>query len=144
MATRKARNCRPKRMASGERGATTMELAIVAILLIILTVAVIDFGLGVRAHNTITFAAREAVRYAAVRSIESRDPATLGKITQLVRDRAVLVDEASLQVDTTWLPDNRRGSSVRVTLTYDYKPFVRALPIEKITLTASAQSIISE
>ena len=60
-----------------ERGSSSAELAILLPLLLLTTVGIVDFGRIVSARNMLSNAARDATRYASVRSIDSEDPATL-------------------------------------------------------------------
>lgn len=132
------------RRAGKQRGTSSLELGIVMLLLTSLTIGVVDFALGVRSYFSLASAAREAARYAAVRSVESRDPATVDKIAQRVRSQLVLVNEDKVQVSAQWDPGNYRGSSVRVSVTYPYEPITNLLPVKTITITTSSQSVITE
>ena len=127
-----------------QRGGSTIELAVVMLVLLTITIGVVDFALGVRAYFSLAYAAREGARYASVRSNESIDPATSAKITDRVRSQLVLVKEDKVQVATVWAPANARGGTVRVAVTFPYETITKILPFKTIPLTTSSQSVISE
>jgi len=135
---------RDLRSSRTQRGTGTIEIAIVLSLVLILTLGVLDFALGARAYNSLTYAAREGARYAVVRSNQSRGPATAAKIADRVRSQVVLLNEAEVSVSAEWIPSNSRNAVVKVSLSYPYKPITRLLPLKAITLTSSSQSVIAE
>ena len=131
-------------LLASQKGAATLETAIVLLLVMMLTVGILDFALGVRSYNSIAYAAREGARYASVHSRQSRDPATADKIAALVLSQLVLVNESAVKVSAVWTPTNTRGSTVRVDVSYPYQTMMRLLPFRTIDLTSSSQMIISE
>ena len=50
-----------------DRGATAVEVALLMPILLVLVMGIVDFGLALRAQITITQAAREGVRVAALK-----------------------------------------------------------------------------
>ena len=126
-----------------EHGSSSAELAILLPLLLLTTVGIVDFGRIVSARNMLSNAARDATRYASVRSIDSEDPAT----QEGIRDRVVsglgLLDSESLEVEAIWLPTNAPGNSVQVSLVYQFEPISPVMPIGLRTLSASSTMIIS-
>lgn len=125
-------------------GASTLELALVLLLLTIVTIGSIDFALGLRAYNSIAYAAREGARYASVRSRQSRDPATADKIAARVLSQLVLMNESDVKVTATWTPTNTRGAVVNVSVTYPYRTLTQLLPFQAIELASSSEMLISE
>ena len=109
MAKRNAR-----RAHTGERGTALIEFALVFPLLLVLTVAAVDFGRAFFAKNIVEQAAREGVRMRAVSS--SAD-------TGLVRARVQSVLEPS-HVTLTGLtitgPDGNRQDMVTVTTEFNW------------------------
>ena len=97
-----------------ERGTALIEFTLILPLLLIMTVAVVDFGRAFFVKNVVSQAAREGVRLRAVSS--SADSA-------LVRDRVLQVANAS-NVTVTSLsiagPDASRQVSVTVTAEFDW------------------------
>jgi len=140
MTTRTIRPVSLRRQA----GASTLELAIVLLLLTLVTIGVVDFALGIRAYNSLGYAAREGARYASVRSRQSKDPATADKIAARVLSQLVLMNESDVRVTTTWTPGNTRGATVRVDVSYPYRTLTQLLPFESIELSSSSEMTISE
>ena len=126
-----------------ERGSSSAELAILLPLLLLTTVGIVDFGRIVSARNMLSNAARDATRYASVRSIDSEDPATLETIRERVVSRLGVLDPAALEVETSWLPTNAPGNSVQISLVYQFEPLSPIMPIGLRTLAASSTMIIS-
>jgi Flp pilus assembly protein TadG len=75
-----------RRLLAPRRGQNMVEFAIVAIVLMLLTIGVIDFGRAIWTYNSVSFLAREGARYGV---IPSRTP---GQIEAYVYSRAVLTD----------------------------------------------------
>ena len=134
-----ARNSRSSR----QRGTGAVELAILTPVLFLLTLGAFELGRGVWTKHTLSHVAREAARYASVRSTSSDDPATTAKIEARAKQAAVGVDSKLLKVETTWSPSNQQGGTVRVFVTYDFKPVTALLPFKSITLTSNSQRVIA-
>jgi Flp pilus assembly protein TadG len=126
-----------------ERGSSTAELAILLPVLLLTTVGIVDFGRIVSARNMLSNAARDATRYASVRSIDSEDPATHEAIRERVIAGLEVLDPAALEVETIWLPTNAPGNSVQVRLAYRFEPISPVMPIGLRRLSASSTMIIS-
>jgi len=127
----------------GERGASTAELALAMPLLLLVTVGIIDFSRVVSARNMLSNAAREATRYASVRSIDSQDPVTLEMVAGEVMDRIGPLDPDLLTINTSWSPTNAPGGTVQVDLVYNFQPIAPIMPMELLQVTSSSSMIIS-
>ena len=110
-------NTRP---TARDRGAAMVEMAILTPLLFLLTLGAFELGRGVWTKHTLSHVAREAARYASVRSVTSDDPATTGKIEARAKSAATGVDTSKMTVTTTWNPSNTAGSTVRVQVSYNF------------------------
>ena len=88
-------------------------------------------------------AARLATRYASVRSNTSGSPATTESIETYLIDHVDGLDPDLIEVTTSWSPANNRGSTVQVSVSYDFAPIMPFIPIESIELASSSESIIS-
>jgi len=120
-----------------------MEMAILTPLLFLLTLGAFELGRGVWTKHTLSHAAREAARYASVRSLTSDDPATAATIEARAKQAAVGIDASLMTVTTTWNPSNQQGGTVRVQLSYDFEPVTPLLPFKSLTLTSNSQRVIA-
>ncbi len=94
---------------TGEKGASTVEFALVAPVLIMLLFAIFQFGLAFSRYVSLTHAAREGARLAAVGFYEE-DP---GGFEQAVRDSAPTVEIEVVDVNPG---EGTIGSTVEVTV----------------------------
>ena len=127
----------------GERGSSSVEMALLLPVLLLVTVGIIDFSRIVSARNMLSNAAREATRYASVRSIDSEDPVTVDMVRNHVLNAIGPLDPQLLTINTSWTPTNAPGNAVRVNLVYDFVPIAPIMPIALLELNASSTMIIS-
>ncbi len=133
-----------KLLRSDRRGAALVEFGIIAPLLFILTLGVIDFGRVMWYRTTLEHAAREGVRFAAVRGSTSGLPATQNDVETFVENRAVGITPANLGVTVSWAPNNNPGGRVTVRVTYDFTFFlIGFLPIDPMELRSSSTMTIT-
>ena len=125
----------------GQRGSTIVEFAMTLLPCLILILGMCDFGRAVWSYNTISYAAREGARYAIVHGDESSNPASTGKIQQIVDEWAVGMSSEDLSVQTSWQPDNSSGSTVVVTVNYEFQTVVPVLP-SGVTLTSTSRMVV--
>jgi len=93
-----------------ERGASAVEFAIILPVLIMLVFGIVQFGVAFNKYISLTHAAREGARLAAVGAYEE-DPAAF---EQKVRDSAPSVEIEDIDVEN---PDGIRiGNPVRIVL----------------------------
>ncbi len=97
-----------------ERGSTLLEAALIFPVLMAVLLGAVDVSRSLMASNFVSYAAKEATRYAEVRGADSRTPATAESVANYVRGMALGVAPGDLRVTTIWTPDNRPGSRVRV------------------------------
>ena len=103
------------RRRSRHRGQAIVETALVLPIFLILVLAIVDFGLGLRAWITVTNAAREGARVAAVRGSCSAIEA------QVMDTSGGLISDAATQIIIDPPTCNgTAGSPVSVTATYEY------------------------
>lgn len=113
-----------------ERGQSTVELALLLPVLVLLLLTVLQVGLVARDIVLVTHAAREAARAAAV------DPAPGAARSAALRSSGLRPDDLTVAVR------GRTGPSGRVTVILNYHP-TRAVPlvgewVAKRTITATA------
>ena len=123
-----------------EQGTTIVELSLVFIGFFFLILLLLDVGRGVWVYNSISSAARDATRYAIVHGERAYTPATSTGIYSYVVDK--LPGMSGVSVNTTWNPDNSRGSAVSVTVQYDYEPIIN-LFLQSVPLSATSEMAIS-
>lgn len=96
--------------ASNSRGAAMVEFAILLPVLVMLVFGIVEFGRGYHTRTSLTHAAREAVRVAA---LDSGDP------VQTARDAAPNLNPADMTVVIAPSPCIP-GNPVTVSITYDH------------------------
>jgi Flp pilus assembly protein TadG len=119
-----------------QRGASTLEFGVIIPLLLILVVGTIDLGRGVLAASTLSYAVREGARYAAVRSDESEDPASVSDVRGVVQRQAGALDVNAMEVTVSWLPKSTPGAMVEVTGIFDFDPIVPLFGLDTIRLSS--------
>ncbi len=144
MKTRRAlRVARMLHMLHDEGGAALLEFALVAIILLILVFGMIDFGRAVYTKNSITHAAREGGRYAAV--LESPVTSETAIIDQVVARMSpfgggpLQADDVTVVMDP---PGNPQPQSITIGINYPFRPITplaRLIGLSTMTLRASAQ-----
>jgi Flp pilus assembly protein TadG len=108
------------------RGATAVEMAIVAPIVMLLLMAIVDLGLAVYSHICLAEAARAGARFAAVHGAGATSPVgptpNDAKVEQVVRSYAAGIEPSKLTVNSTWIHGNNApGSRVCVATSYKYK-----------------------
>jgi len=124
------------------RGSVIVESAFCLLTFLIVIFAIMDFGRAVAAYNILSGAAREGTRYAVVHGKYSGAVATSSDVSNAVKKWALGLNSQSLTTTTTWLPDNKPGSAVKVQVTYSFKPITPAMPQTAFTLKATSQMVI--
>ncbi len=125
------------------RGATTVEFAAVASVVLMLVIGLIVCALGVFRYQEIARLAREGARYASVRGAmysrnTGRPAATQTDVQQkVILPGSVILDPNKLTTTVAWSPDNQVGSTVTVTLNYQWLP---EWLFARITLSSSASA----
>lgn len=95
-----------------EKGQSLVEFALVVPLVILILMAIIEFGFMFNAYITISNASREGARLGA---LGSNDTAVVTRVV----DTSVALDPGKINVTIT--PANRsRGDMIRVQVNYDY------------------------
>lgn len=126
-------------------GQAMTEFPAVVLYWIGLVYGIASASLGVYSYSFVSQASRDAVRYAMVNGADvtpASAQATPTSVKNFVIGEAHGFAYSSLGVTATWPTDNKRGSIVKVTVTYNYQPLY---PFSSATLplSASAQSVIA-
>ena len=125
------------------RGTHALECAVVFPLVFLLLFGLIVGALGVFRYQEVASLAREGSRYASVRGqqyqlMTSKPAATADDVfNNAIAPRAVILTPSQLSSTVTWNPDNRQGSSVTVTVTYQWVPeaYLGGLTLSSTTTT---------
>ncbi|MBV8598852.1 MAG: pilus assembly protein [Actinobacteria bacterium] len=121
-----------------EGGQAAVEFALVLPLMIVLLLAIVEFGIAFSHYVTLTDAARVGARKAITVRIGGTTPS---EAAQAVRDAAGGLDQSQLQVsvdDSQWAVS---GSQITVTASYPYRIDIPLLGLSVVsgTLTARAE-----
>jgi hypothetical protein len=149
-----------------ERGTSLVEQSFVIVFLLAMILGVIDFGRALYTFHYVSNAAREATRWASVRSgscdvrVLTGCPASDGNIQGIFTHSTVGMglDPTNLTFTTSWVippgvgasscpgaGQNQVGCMVHVDVKYDYKfffaPFIAAPPV---TMRSSSEMLITQ
>ncbi|MDB5308375.1 MAG: TadE family protein [Gemmataceae bacterium] len=121
----------------GRSGVTTVEMAIVGPIALILIIGIMDIGLAVWSYNNISEAVREGGRYAQIHGSKyaawaatqpagttpaSGPAANDANVDKVVRSYS-FVSQSNLTVTSSWPNgDNHPNSPVTIDATYTYSP----------------------
>jgi Flp pilus assembly protein TadG len=133
-----------RRLRAGSRGDAMTEFALVVPIFAMLLFGVMDVGKAVYAYSYVSYAAREATRYAAVHGGDSKDPASSADIQNFVANEMHGLSAKQLSVTTSWSPDNNRGSVVKVKVQYSMAIDVPLLAAKTLALASASQMVISQ
>lgn len=125
------------------RGASVLEFALALPVFFFAVMGTVEFGRGLFAANELNHLAREAVRYAVVRSTTSDFPTSTGDVTAFVRDQAVGLVADEIQVSAQWDPSNVPGAFVEVSLRYRFEPVLAFLPESLKDLRGYARGVVA-
>lgn len=132
-----------RRLLRDVRGVAAIEFALVAPVLILLTVGTVDVGRLVWSASMLDHMARETTRYASVRGADSLKPATESELEAYVTNRLIGVDPNDVNVSVTWDPNNGSGSTVQVQLGYEFNFLVgQMVGLEPIQLRGESSMVV--
>ena len=132
-----------RRRATTQRGSALIEGTLVTLTFLAMTLGIMDWGRMMLANNFVSYAARDATRYAMVHGSGSSHPAQASDLTTLVKNESVGLDPANITVSTTWNPDNSPGNSVTVSVQYSFQSLAPYMP-SSMTLKSSSTMIIAQ
>ena len=127
-----------------ERGTVLVESVMVMMTFFIITIGMIELGLGVWAYNTVAHAARSGARYAIVHGdgyCGACDHAS--DITTATINAAIGLKLTSANVAVSSPGGYAIGSNVTVAVTYTYSFFSRVLPKASVNLHSTSTMVIS-
>ena len=126
------------------RGATLIEFALIAVLMMLVIFASFEFGRMLLVYSSIANAAHVACRYAITHGGSNSQAATLDEIRTVAKNFAgtAPLNIANLRITVSPTPPlGAPGSTVSVTVTYPYDPFT-ILPLT-VTLGSTSQGVIT-
>ncbi len=131
-----------KRTLKGQRGTAIVEFGLMVILFLMLVVGLMEFGRAMLDYSVVSSAAREGVRYAAVRGSKSGHAATATDISNYVKSKALGLP---VDVNVSWEPDNAPGNKVRVQVDYTFTSVAPVLlSTNTIRLRSSSKMVIAQ
>jgi Flp pilus assembly protein TadG len=133
-----------RRLGASRRGSTLVESALVLGLFVQMIFGIMEAARFMYFYNWVSYAAREGTRYACVRGSSSTQPASASDIQTFIMNQAVTYDPSNVTVATTWLPNNSRGSTVAVKVSYAYHPLIGIIFPAAMSLSATSKMVISQ
>ncbi|MGH9415581.1 MAG: TadE/TadG family type IV pilus assembly protein [Terriglobales bacterium] len=127
-----------------------VEFALVAPLVMALMFGMVEMGLALYTYHFVASAARQGARYAIVRGAKcdswaSACPASASDVQTYVRSLDPgAIDASSLNVTTSWSPDNSPGNRVTVTVQYAFGLNVPFISAATLTMHSSSQMVVSQ
>jgi Flp pilus assembly protein TadG len=138
------------KVASRQRGITLVEFALVSSLFFLVLFAIFNVCLLFSTYHSVSYAAREATRWASVRGSTcaptwpSACPASTTDISNYAKNLNIWLNPSALTVTTQWIPNNQPGSQVNVKIQYGYNFSSPFLTTQLITMSAHSQMVISQ
>ncbi len=129
---------------TGQRGNALVEFAFVVTLLLSFMFGILDFGRALYTYHFVSNAAREGTRYAIVRGSTSPSPASQTDVRNYLNNVPLGISASAMTVTATWTPDNNPGSTVEVTVHYNFKFMMPFLPNFTVVMKSSSQMVISQ
>lgn len=135
-----------QRLRASCAGQAAPEFAMIATVLFLLTFAIMALGSAVFAYNTMSNAAREAVRYASVHSSSSAFPANDSDIEQVAVNYAQGLNLELSDVHVTWPSDPNQGmrSDVQVRISYTYNLKIPFMSAVALNLSSTSRMLVSQ
>ncbi len=156
----KPRNPNPASTLWSQRGSALVEFALSLLVFLSLLFGVMDFGRALYTYHAVCHAAREGARFAIVNGSGSKSypgGASASDIANVVENASSLnpstlnynqqspnTSAGAMNVYTTWNPNNKAGGTVKVQTQYNYRFMFPLLPSTTLTLSNTAQMVISQ
>jgi Flp pilus assembly protein TadG len=129
------------RLVRGERGQALVEFAIASVLFFMTVFGTLEFGLAIWNYNMISNLAQEGARWASVRGSSSTlSNAASSDVETFVQSRSTGI---TVTATTTPSPVGGPGSVVSVQVQTVFAPLTGIVPMSTLTLSSTAQMIVS-
>jgi Flp pilus assembly protein TadG len=127
------------------RGQGSAEFALVLTPCLALIFGIINFALALYCYDFVCYSAQEAARYATVHGATAPTVVAASDVQSYVNTLvAGVLNTGNVNVTTTWSPDNKPGSTVTVTVSYNYPPLTSLVSSVTIPLTRTAAMVITQ
>lgn len=127
-----------------QKGSAMVESALTLSSLLLIVFGIMDFGHALYVYNFVSYAARDATRYALARGQASGYAVSATDIQNRVKSLAAGMDSNALTTTVVWTPDNKPGSTVQVKVSYLYQPLSSFAIKSALTLQSTSQMVISQ
>lgn len=135
---------RPAQSRRREAGQALAEFAIALPVVLLLLCNLMDFGRAMLCYNFVCDAARDATRYAATHGTDSSSPTTSSAVSAYVASELPQgLSSSGLTVTTTWSPNENAGSTVHVTVQYNYQGMTPMFVVKSLSLSSGSQMTMS-
>jgi Flp pilus assembly protein TadG len=121
-----------------------IEFSIIAVSALMLIFGMMNCAIAVYDYNFVSFAAREATRYAAVHGSSSASAASTTDISNFVIAQSKGLNGTKLTVSTSWSPDNSPGSTVRVQVSYPFTVTIPFMNRNSLIFSSTSQLVITQ
>jgi Flp pilus assembly protein TadG len=149
---------RSKTRGRRQRGSTLVEQAIILPVLLAIFFGVIDMGRALYSYSFVSYIAREATRWASVRSTPlNLGPISNAEVTTFVKNATGAgLDPANITTTTNWIApphgspacpaggSQKPGCVVQVTVNYNFKFVLPFLPRGTLPMSSKSQMIITQ
>jgi Flp pilus assembly protein TadG len=121
-----------------------IESAMVTTAFILLLAGIIEFGFIGFISGSVAYSAQRAARFASLRGSASGHPASVSDVQAEALANIAALDPASTNVNVSWSPDNNPGGTVRVTVSYSYRPALVPISASSMSLQCTAHAIVAQ
>ncbi len=125
-----------------EQGSYLIEAALVLVLYLTLTFAMMSVALILFAYANTVYASKVAVRYAVVHSSASAAPCSKTDIQKLVQPYLWGAPASGITIAPTWSPSNTVGSTFSITVALSFPTSLPFVDSAGLKTTTTAQGYI--
>jgi Flp pilus assembly protein TadG len=130
---------------SARRGQASAEFALVLTPCLTLIFGIMNFAMALYCYDFVCYSAQQAARYATVHGSNGSPIVAASDVKSYVNTLvAGVLSTSNVNVATTWAPDNKPGSVVTVTVSYNYPPLTSLVSSVTIPLTRTAAMVITQ
>lgn len=123
-------------------GVAAVEFALLSVVYLTMLLGLLEVARYIADRQDLMSAVHTTGRYAIVHGSSSKSPASVSSLEQMVGNRLVLVNAASVTASAKFAPNNSPGSTVTITASYTWTPIVPLLPLLHLpNATISATSV---